>query len=372
MSSPRVAIIYDRVTTWGGAEQVLLSLHDVWPGAPLYTSVYRPTTTPWADGWDVRPSWLQHVPFASRYYRWLAPLMPYAFESLDLSNFDVVISVTSAEAKGVLTKPHQLHVCYMLTPTRYLWSHRDYYLGTGVLRSVREPFVAHLADWDLVAATRPDVIIPISEHVANRVRHSYEREPAAVIYPPVDVDYFSTVQDDLVSDDVRSLTRDPYVLMVGRPVGYKWSDEIVHLFEQLKHRRLVIVGSERSRGRTEGSVVELGHVDTQTLRHLYQHAEALVFPQEEDFGIVPVEAQAACTPVLALKAGGALETVVDGVTGMFLKRFDLESLRKGLDDMRAMSWYPKAMLKQARKFEKARFERTFKNTIEELWQKHQT
>ena len=156
-----VVLVYDRVNKFGGAERVLMALHEIWPEAPLYTSVYDPESTPWTKGWDVRPSFLQKFPWARRNHESLGWLMPLAFESLDLSGFDVVISLTSEAAKGVITSPRQLHICYLLTPTRYLWSHAVAYLGTVPLPLRPLAFVAQLKlrHWDFVAAQRPDHII---------------------------------------------------------------------------------------------------------------------------------------------------------------------------------------------------------------------
>src|SRR5258708_2622600 len=170
-TSPKVALVYDRVNThYGGAENVLLALHQIYPSAPLYTSVYNPQTATWAKVFDVRTSFLQKFPFAKKFHRLYVALMPLAFESFDLSEFDIVISISSAEAKGVLTKPNQLHVCYLLTPTRYLWSHAEEYQKDWLTGPIRALIFNYLRWWDQSAALRPDIFIPISQLVAERCR----------------------------------------------------------------------------------------------------------------------------------------------------------------------------------------------------------
>ena len=199
--SPRIALVYDRVNTpYGGAEKVLLALHQAFPQAPLFTSVFHPRAV-WAKIFKIKTSFLQKVPFANQLHRFFVPLMPLAFESLDLSMYDIIISVTSAEAKGIITRPNQLHVCYMLTPTRYLYSHRAHYEQTHwpfkipLLNFFSRKLFDYLTWWDQVAAQRPDVIIPISGLVKKRIEKYYQRAVSDVIYPPVDLNEQKTKKD---------------------------------------------------------------------------------------------------------------------------------------------------------------------------------
>ena len=156
-----VALVYDRVNTWGGAERVLLALQELFPEAPLYTSVYYPSTAQWANGFSIRASFLQHIPYVSRRHQLLAMFMPHAFEQFDFDQYDLVISVTSEAAKGIVTKPHTKHICYCLTPTRYLWSGYDTYFSSKIFQWLSQPFVSYLRTWDKAAAQRPDSIISI-------------------------------------------------------------------------------------------------------------------------------------------------------------------------------------------------------------------
>src|SRR3989344_1742019 len=231
----RVAFVYDRVNKWGGAERVLLALHEIWPDAPLYTAVYNSDRAQWANVFKVHPSFLQHIPLANAHHEWFPWLTPMAFESFSFDEYDVVISVTSAEAKTIITKPKTLHVCYCLTPTRYLWSAVDEYKKTGGM--AYEYLFPTLQRWDLVSASRPDYYIAISEHVSRRIKKYYQREVEAVIYPPVDTKKFT-----VDSSQWTVANKGKYFLLVSRLVGYKRVDIVVEAFNKLG-LRLVIIGS---------------------------------------------------------------------------------------------------------------------------------
>jgi len=181
------ALVYDWVDSWGGAERLLLALHELFPKAPLFTSVYNRERAPWALRFDVRTSFLQHIPFAQSHHEWFAAISPIAFESFDFSSYDLVISVSSGQAKGIITKPHSSHICFCLTPTRYLWNqYDDYFAGCKWFSIVSRPLVSYLRRWDLVASGRPDHYIAISNAVKERINHYYHQD-AKVIYPPIDL-----------------------------------------------------------------------------------------------------------------------------------------------------------------------------------------
>ena len=182
----KVALVYDRVNKWGGAERVLLALHKLFPDAPLYTSVYNPKTAPWAEVFDVRTSFLQQFPYAQSNHELYAPLMPLAFESFLFDQYELVISLTSEAAKGILTKPKTMHLCYCLTPTRYLWSAHKEYFKDKKSRVLARPFISYLRTWDVVASQRPDVYIAISKEIQGRINKYYGRE-STVVYPPVEL-----------------------------------------------------------------------------------------------------------------------------------------------------------------------------------------
>jgi glycosyltransferase involved in cell wall biosynthesis len=363
----KVALVYDRVAASGGAEQVLKELHTIWPEAPLFTSVYASQKAPWASDFDVKTSFVQRIPGARKHHEWLAPLMPYAFESLNLSEYDVIISVTSAEAKGVITQPNQLHVSYLLTPTRYLWSMSQSYTGRGIKKIIRLPFLSSLRRWDQLASKRPDHIIAISHEVEKRVEKYYQRSVSAVIYPGIDWNFFST---PIKSNNQKH----NYWLMVGRLVSYKKFSWVIDVFrDHLPDEKLIIVGTGKKeahlRNKVTANIRMVGQVDRQLLREYYQCAKGLIFPQEEDFGLIPLEAQASGTPVLAYGRGGALETVISEKTGLFFRTYDATLFIDMLKKMENKAWDSTMLIKHAKQFDNSMFRHSFTNQIKELWQK---
>jgi len=228
----KVALVYDRVNKWGGAERVLLALHKIFPKAPLYTSVYDKKGAPWAGVFPkIYTSFLQNLPFARQNHEFFAVLMPWVFESFDFSDYDLVISVTSEAAKGIKTRGRTKHICYCLTPTRYLWSHYEHYFGDKVLRFVSAPFVKYLKSWDKKAAERPDIMVAISRTVSERIKRYYGRS-SVIITPPA-------------SFVVRKMKKEKgkFFLLVSRlDFGYKKVDLAIKAFNKLDFP-LVIIGS---------------------------------------------------------------------------------------------------------------------------------
>ena len=246
---PKVALVYDRVNTrYGGAEQVLVQLHTIFPEAPLFTSVFDPKKAKWSADFTVFPSFIQRIPILKNFHRAAVFLMPLAFERANLKSFDIIISVTSAEAKGVLTSPDQLHVCYLLTPTRYLWSHQDEYEKDVLTGWLRKLIFRYLKWWDEAAAFRPDVIIPISKLVQERTEQYYHRKTLPVIYPPVSftnlTEESSEVSEKESADDPSSSEVEfphDYYLIVARLVSYKRLDIAIKACQKL-NRKLIIIG----------------------------------------------------------------------------------------------------------------------------------
>lgn len=368
----RVALVYDRVNKWGGAERVLLALHKLFPGAPLYTSVYNPETAEWAKVFlKVIPSFLQNFPFAKTRHDLYAPLMPLAFESFDFSEFDLVISVTSEAAKGIITSPKTKHLCYMLTPTRYLWSGFEEYFNTSFKQSIAKSLLNYLKRWDKIAARRPDKIIAISKTVANRATRYYERDPQ-VIHPPVNhilrysinPGYSRHARFDLAKLEGK------YYLVVSRLVPYKKVDLVVDAFNEMS-KQLVIVGtgSEEKSLRKQSKYKNIhfvGQVSDKELISYYKGCKALIFPQEEDFGIVAVEAQLFGKPVIAYKAGGATEIVKDGLTGLFFTVQDKQSLINATNKFEQMNFKSNSCRKNAERFSFENFKRNFLQEVENL------
>lgn len=367
----RLALVYDWINQFGGAERILLALHSLWPDAPIYTAVYSPHTSLWAKNFQVIPSFLNHlIPFR-RHHQWLAPWLPIAFETFDFSAYDIVISVTSSAAKSILTLPHQLHLCYCLTPTRYLWSHTHAYLADQASfgRFLIAPYLASLRLQDYLAAKRPDYLIPISQHVARRISKYYRRQPEPVIYPPVDTVFFNS--------HPQKCFRHPsnYWLLVSRLVGYKNVSLVIEAFNHLPQHTLLIVGTgnqiNRLRRQAKANIHFLGSISDTHLNCLYHHAQAVIFPQEEDFGIVPVEAQSAGTPVIAYDRGGARETIKPGVSGLLFSSLEPPSLISTVRAFLQRDWYDKAVMQQASQFGQDRFITHFLAKVEALWAQHQ-
>ena len=310
----RVALVHDFLNQYGGAERVLEQLHELFPSAPIYTSMFDPAAMPPAyREWDIRTSFMQRLPLVTQRHQAYLMAYPMAFESFDLSDYDVVISNSSAFCKGVLTGPDTLHVSYCLTPMRWAWRYRDYVSGERlgpIARFALPPFVHYLRLWDVTSAQRVDRYIGISRAVASRIRKYYGRD-AEIIYPPVDTARFAP-----------NGPPGDYYLTVARLVPYRRIDLIVDAFNELG-LPVKIVGEGRDRARLQSraapNVEFLGRVDDASLTELYAGARAYLFPGEEDFGIAPVEAQAAGRPVVAYAAGGALDTVIDGATGVLFR-----------------------------------------------------
>ena len=366
----KVALVYDRINKIGGAERVLLALHQIWPDAPLYTSVYDSTRAPWARDFKVITSFAQRLPAIKRHHEWFAWLMPLAFESFDFAGYDVVISVTSAEAKGIITRPETLHLCYLLTPSRYLWSHSHFYQQGSyatnknwLTRKLTPIIFSSLRRWDYLAAQRPDQIIAISKTVADRCRKYYHRQVSKIIYPPVSL--------LSVKPDTSLKVPKNYYLLVSRLVPYKRVDLAIKAFNQL-HKNLIIIGEGAQRAylkKLAGPTVKLiGRVGEQKLARYYQKCQALVFPAEEDFGIVCLEAQQFGKPVIAYAKGGAAETVVPG-TGVLFQRPTVTALSKAVHKVESTLFDPTACLQNTDRFSLDKFTLQFKSYVEDQWYK---
>ncbi len=364
----KVALVYDRINKWGGAERVLLALHKIFKDAPLYTSVYSKKNTPWADVFDIRPSFLQKITGVYSSHEFLAPLMPLAFESMSFDDFDAVISVTSEAAKGVLTKPKTMHICICLTPTRYLWSGYNDYFRNKTTRKLSKPLVSSLRAWDKTAAQRPDYMIAISENVRQRINKYYGRD-SVVIYPPAE-SLENTIQNnhtDFIQKDKKSKTQPKdknlgYFLVVSRLVHYKRIDIAIKAFNKI-NLPLKIIGIGRDFNRlkrlAKKNIEFLGNLTDEKLSYYYQNARALVFPGIEDFGLTMVEAQLSGVPVIAFGQGGAVEIVKKGETGEFFKLQDHNCLIRILEKFDEKRYNSKNCRKNGERFLFRNFERNF-------------
>lgn len=353
-SSLKVALVHEWLTNWAGSEKVLLRLHQLFPEAPIYTSVFVPKALPAIfRSLDIRTSFLQRFPFRRNHRLWL-PLMPLAFESFDLRGYDVVISNSHACAKGVLTPYGTWHICYCYSPTRYVWDRYHEYLhseeGRGVRRRLFPCLMHSLRLWDFQAAQRPDTMVAISHFVRRRIQKYYRRE-AEVIYPPLEWERFEGVE--MVPYEERE-----FFLVVSRLVRHKRVDLAVEACS-LGKLPLKVVGEGPERRRLErmaGSMVEfLGWQPDEIVVDLYRRARAVIFPSEDDFGLVPLEAMACGTPVVAYAGGGALETVVEGETGLFFHEPTAEALLEALRQLGKQEWVLSRLRQQAERFKPQHF-----------------
>ncbi len=360
----KIALVYDRVTKWGGAERVLLAMHKIWPDAPLFTSVYDEKRASWARVFDVQPSWLQHVPVVVAHHEWFPWLTPLAFESFNFDAYDVVISVTSAEAKYIITKPKTMHVCYCLTPTRYLWSGYDTYAATsGSLRML----APSLRQWDRIASSRPDYYLAISERVKERIKTYYGREVEKVIYPPADLDKFQNPNSKIQK-------KNGYFLVVSRLVQYKRVDLIIEAFNTLGWK-LIIVGDGVERQKLQQMArknIEFvtRHLTDEELVGYYQSCRAFVVAADEDFGIAGVEAQASGKPVIAFAESGIAEIVRNGETGILFDVQSSDALIAALQKVTARQWSSTACRSNAERFSQSYFSIYIKQAVEALYKQY--
>lgn len=367
MVAEKVAIVYDWVDKWGGVERVLLALHELFPKAPLFTSYIDQKGALWARNFDVHTSFIQSLPTFIKSHRALSlPFYPYAFESINFNEYDLVISVTSSFAKGIITRPETKHITYLLTPTRFLWTHCQEY-GVKGMNLLGELYRKRLREWDYIVAQRPDTIISLSNTVADRCKKYYKRD-SQIIYPPFDVEYWNTIQKKIPAAD----NEDRYYLLVSRLEPYKKVDLAIKVFNKNPDKKLIIVGKgsqEKMLQKMAGQNIKLrNNLSDEQLGMLYKGAQALLMPQEEDFGYVALEAQLFGCPVLAYGQGGATETVLEGKTGLFFSAQTEESLSGALEKFEALSYNLKASTvklgsKHLEKFSKETFNKEFRRVI---------
>ena len=347
---PRIALVHDWLNQQGGAENVLLELSRLFPTAPIHTSFHDKTLVdPAFDGLDIRTTWMQRLPLWRTHHQALMPIYPLAFASTQIAEAEVVISNCSAFCKGIRVPRNAIHVCYCLTPTRFVWM-PDMYLArehAPIWARLLLPFVlAWARRWDLRAALHVTRFVAISTAVAKRIQHFYGRS-ACVVHPPVDVDRFTPSTE--VGD---------HFLIVSRLVPYKRIDLAVRTCTALS-MPLRIIGTGRDEANLRaiaGPTIEfLGRLPDREVSNEMARCRAFLFPGEEDFGIAPVEAQAAGRPVVAYKGGGALDTVVDGATGILFQTQTVESLSAALRHARHVSFATEDMVTNARRFSPDKF-----------------
>lgn len=370
--APRVALVHDWLVTVGGSEVVLRAIRQLFPTARVFSLIdgLSPADRSRLQVGQPTTSWLQQLPMVRRYYRNLLPLMPAAIESLDLSAFDLVISSSHAVAKGVRPATDALHVCYCHSPMRYAWDLQDTYLKEARMSGGRRRLVAYLLSrlrhWDRTSASRVSTFVANSAFVGDRIARAYDRS-SAVIHPPVDTSFFTPDA---------TVARESHYVTASRLVGYKRVHAIVEAFRDLPDRQLVVVGDgperERVLAAAGSNVTWLGRLDDDALRHQLRRARAFVFAAEEDFGILPVEAQACGTPVIALRRGGALETITS-TTGAFFAEPTGEAIAEAI---RLFERGPTPTATDCRanaeRFSTPRFHREFGDFVRTAWEAHLT
>ncbi len=365
LADTRVALVHDWLNQIGGAENVLEELVALFPQAPIYTSMYAADRMPSSyRDWPIHTSFMQRLPGVARHHQSYLPLYPAAFAQFDLSDYDLVISNKSGFCHGVRTNGQQAkatHVCYCLTPTRFLWMYNQYREREqlGLLSTLLKPMLNLLRRWDWHAAQKVDHFIAISTTVQERIQALYGRE-STVIHPPVDTSYFTPAPAPI----------EDYYLIVSRLIPYKRIDLAVEAFNHLPHEKLLIVGEGRAaaalREHAGANVTFLGRQPRPEIRRLLRSCKAFLFPGLEDFGIAPVEAMSAGRPVIAFGGGGALDTVVPGATGELFAEQRWESLHAVLERFQPHVYDPIACRLQAEHFDVSLFRRRLLTYLEEV------
>jgi len=348
----KTALIHDWLNQIGGAEDVLDSLAAMHPGAPIFTSIYWPEVMPaHYRHWPIRVSFMDRLPGIHRHHQPYLPVYPLAFERFDLSGYDVILSNKSGFCHGVPKPPGAVHICYCLTPTRYVWNFDDYAAreGLGALpRLLLRPLLSWLRRWDKAAAGRVDYFIAISSEIQRRIARFYGRD-SAIIFPPVALERFQPCAEAAAGD---------YFLSLGRLIPYKRVDLAVRVCTAL-NLPLLVGGDGRDRARLEkmaGPTVKfVGRVPGADLPELMARCRAFIFPGLEDFGISPVQALAAGRPVIAFAGGGALDIVQDGVNGVLFHEQTVEALSAALQRLTTMRFDPEVIRRSAEKFDAAVF-----------------
>lgn len=369
-SGKKVAIVHDWLPVLGGAEKVLEQLLQVYPDADIFTlfDFLSRDEAPFLRGVKVTTSSLQKFPFVEKYYRNLLPFFPYAIEQFDLSDYELIISSSSAVAKGVVTSPHQLHVCYCHSPMRYAWDLQEQYLKqTGLSSGIRSTFIRmvlhKLRIWDVISANRVDSFVANSEYIGRRIYKTYRRE-STVIHPPVDIERFTLLAN-----------KDDFYLTASRQVPYKRIDLIVEAFQQMPDKKLVVIGDgpeHKKISALAGPNVEiLGFKSDEVLLDHLRRAKGFIFAAQEDFGIIPVEAQACGTPVIAYGVGGARETVLDKRTGLLFEEQSVPSLINAIERFERLqpNFNVAAIRQNAEGFSAARFRTEIARHVDGLFRK---
>ncbi len=389
LKSLKIALVTDWLTNLGGAEKVLKAVSDIFPEAPIYTTVVNQENVGDLAKKDIRTSWLQKIPIFNKKHQLLLPKLPHAIESLDLSEYDLIISFSSCVAKSVITTPEQTHICYIHSPMRYAWEPEfddRFKRIPRIFKPLTNRLLRKLRDWDSKTSDRPDLYIANSTTTQGRVRKYYGRD-TEVLYPPVEVRDFQLFDETLentprplihqltggvTSSTSRKLYKTDYFICVGRMVAYKKFDLLVKTFKKLPEKRLVFVGDGPERKDLQklaegGENIEFrGEVPFAELKKTLSHAKALLLPQKEDAGIVQLEAFASGIPVVGYQDGGLCDVLIEGTNGVFFSDQTPESVIQALEKFKKSAWDPVKIRETAQKYDTKKFQQKFMKIMEEF------
>jgi len=367
ISYMKIALVHDYLVQYGGAERVLECFCELFPYAPIYTLVYdKEAMHGKFEGYDIRTSFIQKIPFAKKNHRFFPQLMPMAIEQFDFSKYDIVLSDSSSYAKGIITKPETLHICYMHTPMRYAWDDcqkytSDFYFPSFIKKMIPF-FMNYIRLWDRASVDRVDCLIANSNFVAKRIKKYYKKD-SLVINPPVNIENFYT-----------GFGEGKYFLMVGRLLAYKKFDIAVQAFNELGlPLKIISRGPEMKKLKkmAKKNIEFLGRVPDEDLAKYYANCQAFIFPQEEDFGIVAIEAMASGRPVVAYRGGDIPEHIGEGKMGIFFEEQTPESLKEAIKKVQQMSFDSEYIRAQSKKFDKELFKAKIMEYIEVEMKRHQ-
>ncbi|MDY6935783.1 MAG: glycosyltransferase family 4 protein [Spirochaetota bacterium] len=360
----KTAIVHEWLVNFAGSESVLEEIYKLYP-SPIYTLIAdkHAVGNSGISEAEIFTSFIQRLPFAKKKYRSYLPLYPMAIENFDITDYDIILSSSHAVAKGVLKRSDQLHICYCYTPMRYIWDiyHqylRDSNLTKGLKSMIAKSFLHYLRLWDIASTNRVDYFIADSYYVANRIKSIYRRD-AEVIYPPVDIDSFELTEK-----------KDDFYLTASRLVSYKKIDLIVEAFSRMKDKKLVVIGDGPQYNKIKRIATKnieiIGHQPLYKLKGYMQNARAFIFAALEDFGIMPVEAQASGTPVIAYARGGACETVINNETGLFFNDQSAEAIIEAVNEFERIEHEldSKKIRGNALRFNRESFVKNYKNFVD--------
>jgi glycosyltransferase involved in cell wall biosynthesis len=365
------ALISDWYYVNGGAEKVIHSINSIWDDFDHFALIDFLNDEDRKfilNGKKAKTSFIQKLPTVKKNHRKFLQLFPIAIEQFDLRDYDLIISSSSAVAKGIKTNKNQLHICYCHSPMRYAWDLREQYLkDAGLNKGLKGLYAKSVLDkiqkWDLSNSDNIDFFIANSKHIAERIKKIYNRE-STVIYPPVNVDFFNLEE-----------IKEDYYFTASRLVPYKKTQLIIEAFNELPHLKLIVAGDgpelEKLQKTAKNNIEFVGYIENKKLRSLMQKAKAFVFAAEEDFGIIPVEAQACGTPVIALAKGGTLETVIENKTGIFFVEQSAEKIKEAVLNFETKNFDPQIIRGHAVTFSKQRFEKEIKEFVETKYKEHQ-